>query len=235
MPARQEEHWDRTDSSELDTQKKQISAVTRDDAPPLPNAAGVASSTPVNQFRFRILVVDDEPSICELIRRVLESRGYEVLTAADGLEALHALGRSLPDIIISDLNMPRMSGFEFLAVVRKRFPHIATIAITGESVAEGNPCKIPVDAVLQKSRYTSKELCGEILRLLEASPIRAEEKKRKVTPLFLSRDKAGHVIITCSNCLRPTKVETPGLDGGLHEMLCRSCGTPVIFKINHQI
>jgi CheY-like chemotaxis protein len=83
----------------------------------------------VAQFRFRILVVDDEPSIRETARQILESQGYEVLTAADGLDGLHALNKSLPDLIVSDLNMPRMSGFEFLGIVRKRFPHIATIAV----------------------------------------------------------------------------------------------------------
>jgi CheY-like chemotaxis protein len=46
---------------------------------------------------------------------MLEIGGYEVLTAVDGLDGLHALSQSLPDLIISDLNMPRMSGFEFLA------------------------------------------------------------------------------------------------------------------------
>jgi chemosensory pili system protein ChpA (sensor histidine kinase/response regulator) len=91
-------------------------------------AAPSCESTPATepkalvQFRYRILVVDDDPSIRESAGIVLESEGYEVLTASDGLDGLRALSKSLPDLIISDLNMPRMSGFEFLAIVRKRFP-----------------------------------------------------------------------------------------------------------------
>src|SRR5579863_1900434 len=81
-----------------------------------------AEAKPVAQFRFRILVVDDEPWICETAGQILESEGYEVLTAKDGVDGLNALSKSLPDLVISDLNMPRMSGFEFLAVVRERFP-----------------------------------------------------------------------------------------------------------------
>jgi CheY-like chemotaxis protein len=50
----------------------------------------------VAQFRFRILVVDDEPSIRETAGQILRSEGYEVLTAADGLDGLHALSRPCP-------------------------------------------------------------------------------------------------------------------------------------------
>ncbi len=63
---------------------------------------------------------------------LLESKGYEVLLAGDGFEGLLALKQSLPDIIISDLSMPNMNGFEFLSVVRRRFPIIPVIVISGQ-------------------------------------------------------------------------------------------------------
>src|SRR6267142_3315246 len=103
-------------------------------------ATHLVESTPlletrlVAQFRYRVLVVDDEPSMREITKPLLESQGYEVITAADGLDGLLALSRSLPDVIISDLYMPRMSGFEFLVIVRQRFPHIAIVAMSGEYV-----------------------------------------------------------------------------------------------------
>jgi CheY-like chemotaxis protein len=65
-------------------------------------------------------------------KTLLETQGYEVLCAGDGFEGLAALKQSLPDIIISDLRMPNMSGFEFLSVVRRRFPVIPVIVISGE-------------------------------------------------------------------------------------------------------
>jgi hypothetical protein len=49
------------------------------------------------------------------------------------------------------------------------------------------------------------------------------------------RDKAGYLIITCPKCLRPNRLEAMGLNGGLHETTCQSCGTPVKFEINHEI
>ena len=67
----------------------------------------------------RILLVEDEPALQELISRYLVTGGYVVQTALDGLDAIKKLRGGLPDLVISDLNMPRMDGFEFLHVMRK--------------------------------------------------------------------------------------------------------------------
>jgi CheY-like chemotaxis protein len=85
-----------------------------------------------NTFNYRILVVDDEENIRTAAEAVLKSQGYEVRCAVDGFDGLTVLKQSLPDVIISDLRMPNMNGFEFLSVVRKRFPHIAVVAISGD-------------------------------------------------------------------------------------------------------
>jgi CheY-like chemotaxis protein len=187
------------------------------------------------QFRFRILVVDDEPLIRETAKMILEGEGYEVLTAADGLEGLHSLSKSLPDLIISDLNMPRMTGFEFLAVVRLRFPHIATIAMSGGYSSGEMPGEILADAFLQKGNYTIKELSQQVRMLLAASPLRSERKKSDIAPLFVPRDGAGYLMITCPKCLRPNRLEALSLNGGLHQTTCQSCGMAVRFEINHEI
>jgi CheY-like chemotaxis protein len=235
MPVGQDEHWDNTTSLELDIRKKPQSTVAVEKTVRSYASTPVTDAKAVAQFRFRILVVDDEPSLRETARQMLESGGYEVLTVADGLEGLHALSKSLPDLIISDLNMPRMSGFEFLAVVRERFPHIATIAVSGDYIAIGNPSGVLADAFLQKGHYTLNELCREVAKLLAASPIRSERQKSEIAPLFVPRDKAGYLIITCPKCLRPNRLEAMSLNGGLHETPCQSCGTPVKFEINHEI
>src|SRR5258708_8247930 len=78
----------------------------------------------------RILVVDDEESIRQLFGRLLKKAGYEVASAENGFDALLKLKEFLPEVIISDLNMPKMSGFEFLSVIRRRFPKISVIAST---------------------------------------------------------------------------------------------------------
>jgi CheY-like chemotaxis protein len=188
------------------------------------------------QFHFRVLVVDDQLFTREATRLILESQGYEVLTAMDGLDGLHALSKSLPDLIISDLNMPRMSGFEFLTIVRERFPHIATIAVSGEYITSGDPSGVLADSFLQKGgEHTFQKLCGEVAKLLVASPIRSERKKSEIAPLFVPRDTAGCLMITCPKCLRSNRLEASSLDGGIHVTPCQSCGTPVRFEINHEI
>ena len=65
--------------------------------------------------RGSVLVVDDEPSIRHLLRELLSDEGYEVRVAEDGVAALGALAQWTPDVMLLDLAMPRMSGYELLA------------------------------------------------------------------------------------------------------------------------
>lgn len=231
MPAYQQEHRDSTVSS----QKQPHSAAAGETAAASSESPLFAEANAATEFRFRILVVDDDPLIRETARMILEGEGYEVLTAADGIEGLHSLSKSLPDLIISDLNMTRMSGFELLAVVRQRFPHIATIAMSGGYSSGEMPVGVLADAFLQKGNYTIKELPQQVGKLLAASPLRPEGKKSDIAPLFVPRDSSGYLIITCPKCLRPNKLQAMTLNGGLHQTSCPSCGTPVKFEIDHEI
>jgi len=85
-----------------------------------------------------ILVVDDDESIRELLRLHLSAAGYEVQVAADAIVAGYLVLRSPPDLIISDVNMPHMDGFEFVAALKahKTLPQIPVIFLT--SVEEGD-------------------------------------------------------------------------------------------------
>ena len=121
-------------------------------------------------FNYRVLVIDDDPSVLQMSSLVLAQRGYEVRKAKDGFEALVELRRSMPDIVISDLTMPNMSGFELLSVVRRRFPHIPVIAISGEYSGE-TPAGLIADAFFIKAQYTPEELFHRIAELIEQSPI----------------------------------------------------------------
>jgi CheY-like chemotaxis protein len=69
-----------------------------------------------------VLLVDDDPTVRTLLSRQLKQKGFETREAEDGIEGLVKLRNELPGVIISDLEMPRMSGIEFVSVVRRRFP-----------------------------------------------------------------------------------------------------------------
>jgi CheY-like chemotaxis protein len=75
---------------------------------------------------------------------LLTSAGYDVAAAEDGPEALLQLNNVVPDVIVSDLNMPRMSGFDLLSAVRRSFPGIVTVATSG---AYRNSDELPAEVV----------------------------------------------------------------------------------------
>jgi CheY-like chemotaxis protein len=86
----------------------------------------------------RILVVDDDEGIRDLLRLHLTSAGYEVEVAADAIVAGYRVLKSPPDLIITDVNMPHMDGFEFVAALKAdtTLPRIPVIFLT--SVEDGD-------------------------------------------------------------------------------------------------
>lgn len=79
----------------------------------------------------RLLIVDDEPEICEMLSRHFRYLGFHVETASDGIEALEKLAKARTEVIISDIVMPQMDGVELLRTIRQQYPMIHTIMITG--------------------------------------------------------------------------------------------------------
>jgi chemosensory pili system protein ChpA (sensor histidine kinase/response regulator) len=99
---------------------------------------------------FRLLVVDDEISIREVTSAMLGEQGYEVLTAEDGQQALEILPQFRPDLVITDLTMPRLSGFELLEIMRDRFSGVPVIAVSGEFSGSEPPPSLSANAFVPK-------------------------------------------------------------------------------------
>ncbi len=114
--------------------------------------ANVRQTAPANDGQSKtILVVDDEPNIRRLLRQELETEGYLVKEAKDGVAALEAIKQALPDLIITDVMMPRLDGFDLTAVLKTN-PETANIPTIILSIVEDHirGFRLGVDRYLTK-------------------------------------------------------------------------------------
>lgn len=192
--------------------------------------------------RHRVLVVDDETSIRESTAMLLKSAGYDVHTAEHGFDALLQLASVLPDVIISDLNMPQMSGFEFLSVVRRRFPAIPVIAVSGAyDFGDQVPGGVIADAFYSKGRHHPEELLRAVAELIQTRKARAINHLRQSAPVWIPRngkDSNGvpFIVLTCTQCLRSFPLSV--LQEDLHEIQetrCLFCTNPVRYVIDFSV
>jgi CheY-like chemotaxis protein len=156
--------------------------------------------------KHQILVVDDDPSVRETIAVLLMSAGYDVVAAEDGFGALLQLRKVLPDAIVSDLNMPRMSGFEFLSIVRRRFPEILTVAMSGAYRGNELPPGVIADGFYPKGEHF-ENLFRTLEQLLCTAATRSSNHHRERDPAWIPRngnDSRGvpYVVVACAECLR---------------------------------
>ena len=82
------------------------------------------------------LIVDDEPRLRQVLLHLMKADGFHCLDAGNGVEALELLGREQVTLLMTDMQMPRMSGIELLREVRSRYPDVAVVMITGDSDVE---------------------------------------------------------------------------------------------------
>ena len=186
-------------------------------------------------FKCRVLIVDDEPLILETSAAIVRSFGFSVRAASDGFAALKILREVLPDLIIADLRMPSMSGFELLSIVRRRFPHIPTIAISGEFVLANMPLGLLVDHFFQKGGYTPDELLAKIKELIADAPVRPHLGKQDRAPLWIPRKDADYIVVTCPECLRSSTLPDSTATGDLQETECLACGAKIRYLVDSSI
>jgi len=127
-----------------------------------------------------ILVVDDDEDILDLIERHLSNRGYEVLTAYDGEQAISLLDKLTFDLVITDLKMPKFDGMEVLRRAKENDPNIEVVILTGhgtmDSVVEALRDGGAFD-YLQKPLHNIKQLSFVTKKALERKRLRLENQK----------------------------------------------------------
>jgi CheY-like chemotaxis protein len=157
--------------------------------------------------KHRVLVVDDDEGVREVFALLVRKEGYEVAAAESGFDGLLKLKQLVPDVIISDLNMPKMSGFEFLSVVRRRFPQISVIASSGAYGRRVVPTGVLADAFYAKGQDSAETLLNTVAALIQSSAEQARVHQDGCAPVWIPRngkDSNGipYIVITCTECLR---------------------------------
>lgn len=136
----------------------------------LPAAKGKKGTTELKRREKRILVVEDAFSTRELEKTILETHGYLVDTAVDGLDALDRVSAHRYDLIVSDIEMPRMDGFELCRILKsnegyKEIPFIMVTALQKED-DKRRGIEVGAAAYIVKSAFEQKGLLDTIERLV---------------------------------------------------------------------
>lgn len=118
---------------------------------------------------YNILLVDDEPTICSIMREAIEMAGYNVYLAHDAVSATDYASQTKPDLLITDLNLPRVNGLQLCNNLRNDYPTMDCIVMTGETTDEVkmNAYKAGIQKVLFKP-FGFKELTDAINSLYQA-------------------------------------------------------------------
>jgi two-component system KDP operon response regulator KdpE len=167
-----------------------------------------------------VLIVDDDPSIRQSLDRALEQHGYTTVTGSDGVEGMHAFDANAPDLVLTDLSMPRSDGFELITAIRaKARTPIIVLSVRGDDSDKIRALDLGADdfvtkpfsvaellarvrAQLRRTRAASKTLAFDGLTIdLERRRVLQGEKEIHLTPteyslLELLATNAGRPIFT---------------------------------------
>jgi CheY-like chemotaxis protein/anti-sigma regulatory factor (Ser/Thr protein kinase) len=123
-----------------------------------------------------VLVVDDDVTVRQLFRRILEPEGYAVVEAENGRQALERLSEMSPSVVLLDLMMPEMDGFEFVAEFRRHesWRAIPIVVVTAKDLSHADRERLNgyVEKILQKGTHGRDQLLAEVRELVAASVAR---------------------------------------------------------------
>ncbi len=141
----------------------------------------------------RILIVDDDPIVLKSLGRMLEMNGYLISCAGDGRTALEMIERDGHDIILSDINMPEMNGFELLEKVKEKAPFSAFIIITGYGTIEDAVSAMKMGAYdFVTKPINDEEILTQIRRFFQQREL--EQENITLRKELKSRYRLGNII-----------------------------------------
>lgn len=161
--------------------------------------------------RRKILVVDDEPTLVKLISQILTHRGYEVLTAGDGQEALRLLFANKPDLVLLDVKMPKMDGWQTCSRIRE-LSDVPIIMLTGKQKSEEDIVRgldYGADDYLIKP-VGSRELVARVQAMLRRTELPAPQDTERTisySDSFLTVDVAERKVLVDGERVKLTPLE----------------------------
>lgn len=124
-------------------------------------------------MNFKILVADDEPNIVISLEYLLKREGYTVFVAKDGQEALEAIARELPDLVLLDVMMPKKTGFEVCQAVRStealQATKILMLTAKGRDTDVAKGMALGADAYMTKP-FSTRELVQKVAQMVGQTP-----------------------------------------------------------------
>ena len=184
--------------------------------------------------KIKLLIVDDEPATRQLLSVIFGQMGHSVRVAKDGFTALQQMRESMPDVLLSDLHMPGMSGFELLSVVRRRLPGIYVIATSGAYTGDGVPFGIAADAFYEKA--TGFKSLIDLMETATTSEGLFPRDAAAQVPVWvtLTDDEPlsdEFVMICCPECLRASAQAAGQGLLLIHETGCAYCQTKIRYAV----
>jgi two-component system KDP operon response regulator KdpE len=155
----------------------------------------------------RILIVDDEPQIIRVLKAALIANGYEVRTAGNGQEALEVFEHWIPDLVITDLSMPKMNGAELCSAIRdmSQVP-ILVLSVRGEDRAKIEALDRGADDYVVKP-FSINELLARVRASLRRSRLSTEHAPETISVGDFMIDPEAHRVAVCGEEVHLTPKE----------------------------
>ncbi len=161
-----------------------------------------------NKETKKLLLIDDDPNLILLVRDYLEFRGYRVLTAKNGRDALTILEKDIPDMIICDVMMPEMDGYTFLEQVRQNprtdWIPVMFLSAKGQSQDRVKGLNLGADVYMVKP-FEPEELVAQVESSLKQSKRLLEHSNNK------GMDMDKHIRVSKNVELTPTELKVVNL------------------------
>jgi two-component system OmpR family response regulator len=157
---------------------------------------------------IRILVVDDEPSLAELLASVLRYEGWEIRTAGDGLAAVRTAREFRPDAVVLDVMLPDLSGLEVLGRLRGELPHVCVLFLTARDAVEDRIAGITAggDDYVTKP-FSLEEVLARLRGLLRRAGIARAHGGAELTVGDLTMDEQAREVRRAGDLIELTATE----------------------------